>query len=264
MMYREFDSEPVKDTCEESGVHYVNPTRIFTNSDEADTIGWMYRNGKRFHVTEAESDDGTPTRKQIYLPKRSSSDSQDDDDGLSEAWEELYGDWEFEDVEGEPSEGMSFSRLLSDIRREEEVEDRKQKAQNEEVDTARTVVFETNHPYVTPGDTDDQQMDGKAFVHVIERVIRWYRRRWGHRERLQETQTLHGANHLDRTRLSVLQLRVRVRPLQRLAAGGSTRETHHRRREQVIRAAGGREPVPDRGRELLRSRSARLTPDLTP
>ena len=164
MMYREFDSEPVKDTCEESGVHYVNPTRIFTNSDEADTIGWMYRNGKRFHVTEAESDDGTPTRKQIYLPKRSSSDSQDDDDGLSEAWEELYGDWEFEDVEGEPSEGMSFSRLLSDIRREEEVEDRKQKAQNEEVDTARTVVFETNHPYVTPGDTDDQQMDGKACV----------------------------------------------------------------------------------------------------
>jgi hypothetical protein len=36
MMDREFDSEPVKDTCEEYGVHYVNPTRIFTNSDEAE------------------------------------------------------------------------------------------------------------------------------------------------------------------------------------------------------------------------------------
>ena len=51
MMDREFDSEPVKDTCKEPGVRYVNPTRIFTNSDEAETIAWMYRNGKRFHVT---------------------------------------------------------------------------------------------------------------------------------------------------------------------------------------------------------------------
>jgi IS4 transposase len=177
MMDREFDSEPVKDTCEGYGVHYVNPTRIFTNSDEADTIAWMYRNGKRFHVTEEESEDGTPTPKQIYLPKE--SNSADDDEGLSAVWTELCGEWEFEDVDGEPSEGMSFSRLLADIQREEEVEERKQKAQDGEVDTGETVVFETNHPYVTAGDADDQQMDGKAFVHMIERVIRWYRRRWG-------------------------------------------------------------------------------------
>ena len=104
MIDREFDSEAVKDTCEESGVRYVNPTRIFTNSDETETIAWMYRNGKRFHVTEVESDDGRPTRKQIYLPRESNSDDEDDDDGLSEAWEELCGDWEFEDVEDEPSE----------------------------------------------------------------------------------------------------------------------------------------------------------------
>src|SRR5699024_7906476 len=73
MMDREFDSGPVKDTCEEHGVHYLNPTRIFERSDEAETIAWMYRNGKRFHVIEEESDDGTPRRKQIYLPQRSSS-----------------------------------------------------------------------------------------------------------------------------------------------------------------------------------------------
>jgi putative transposase len=40
------------------------------------------------------------------------------------------------------------------------------------------VVFETNHPYVTARDADDQQMDGKEFIHMIERLIRWYRRRW--------------------------------------------------------------------------------------
>ena len=179
MMDREFDSGPVKETCEEYGVHFLNPTRIFESSDETDTIAWMYRNGKRFHVVEEESDDGTPTRKQVYLPKQSSSDDEDEDDDLSEVWTELCGEWEFEDVEGEPSEGMSFSRLLADIQREEKVEQRKQRAQEGEVDTGETVVFETNHPYVTAGDADDQQMNGKAFVHMIERLIRWYRHRWG-------------------------------------------------------------------------------------
>jgi putative transposase len=179
MMDREFDSKPVKKTCEEHDVHYLNPTRIFDRSDEAETIAWMYRNGNRFHVTEEDSNDGTPTRKQIYLPQRSHSADDDEDDCLSEVWTEMCGDWEFEDVEGEPSERMSFSRLLADIQREEDIEERKQKAQEGEVDTAETVVFETNHPYVTARDAGDQQMDGRSFIHMIERLIRWYRRRWG-------------------------------------------------------------------------------------
>jgi IS4 transposase len=179
MMDREFDSKPVKKTCEEHDVHYLNPTRIFERSDEAETIAWMYRNGKRFHVTEEESDDDTPTRKQIYLPQHSNSADDDEDDYLSEVWTEMCGEWEFEDVDGEPSGRMSFSRLLADIQREEEVEERKQKARDGDVDTSETVVFETNHPYVTARDADDQQMDGRAFIHMIERLIRWYRRRWG-------------------------------------------------------------------------------------
>jgi putative transposase len=179
MMDREFDSDPVKETCEKYGVHFLNPTRIFANSDEAETIEWMYRNGKRFHVTEEETPDGTPTRKQIYLPKRSNSDDDRDENDLSAVWTEMCGDWEFEDVENESSEGMSFSRLLADIQREENIEERKQKAQRGEVDTAETVVFETNHSYVTARDASDQQMDGRAFIHMIERLIRWYRHRWG-------------------------------------------------------------------------------------
>jgi putative transposase len=180
MMDREFDSGPVKDTCEEYGVHFLNPTRIFEGSDEDETIAWMYHNGKRFHVTEEESDD-TPTRKQIYLPQQSSSgdDDDDEDDSLSAVWTELCGEWESEDVDGEPSERMSFSRLLADIQREAEVEERKQKAQDGEVDTSETVVFETNHPYVTAQDANGQKMDGKEFSHMIEQLIRWYRRRWG-------------------------------------------------------------------------------------
>jgi putative transposase len=225
MMDREFDSSPVKDTCEEYGVHYLNPTRIFERSDEAETIAWMYRNGKRFHVTEEESDVGTPTRKQIYLPQRPNSDDDDEDDSLSAVWNEMCGEWEFDDVEGEPSEGLSFSRLLTDIRREEEVEERKQKAKDGEVDTSEMVVFETNHPYVTASDADGEKMDAKTFIHMIERMIRHYRHRGGgYRERLQETETLHGANHLDRTRLPIFQLRVRVRALQHLATRRSAGE----------------------------------------
>jgi putative transposase len=65
----------------------------------------MYRNRKRFHVTE-ETPDGTPARKQIYLSKRSNSDDDDEDDSLSEVWKEMCGEWEFEDVDGEPSDRM--------------------------------------------------------------------------------------------------------------------------------------------------------------
>ncbi|MFC6764529.1 transposase [Natrinema soli] len=179
MMDREFDSESVKDTCEKHGVHYLNPTRIFERSDETETIAWMYRNGKRFHVTEEETDDSTPTRKQLYLPKQSNTDDDDDDESLSEAWTEMCGEWDFADEDTKPSEGLSFSRLIADIQREEAVEERKQKAQNGEVDTAETIVFETNHPYVTANDADGEQMDAKTFIHMIERMIRWYRHRWG-------------------------------------------------------------------------------------
>lgn len=146
MMDREFDSEGVKATCEKYGVHYLNLTRIFERSDEADTIEWMYCEGKRFHVTEEEMDDDTPMRKQLYLPKRSNPDNKDEDDSLSEVWKEMCGEWVFEDAVGEPSDGLSFSRLLADIRRDEEVEARKRKAQEGDVNTSETVVFETNTP----------------------------------------------------------------------------------------------------------------------
>jgi putative transposase len=178
MMDREFDSEGVKETCEEYSVHYLNPTRIFANSEEAETIEWMYREGKRFHVTEKTTEEDTPTRKQLYLPKRTTS-NDDDDESLSEAWKEMCGEWDFDEDEMETCEEMSFSRLLADIRREEAVEARKQNAQKGDVNTAGTVVFETNHPYVPARDTDDGRMDAKTFIHMIERMIHRYRHRWG-------------------------------------------------------------------------------------
>ncbi len=90
-MDREFDGEDVKKACKAYGVHFLDPTRIFERSDETDTIEWMYREGKRFHVTKTETDDNTPTRKQVYLPKQSNAD---EDDSFSEVWKEMCGEWE--------------------------------------------------------------------------------------------------------------------------------------------------------------------------
>jgi putative transposase len=179
MIDREFDAEGVKDICEAYNVHYLNPTRIFTDSDEAETIAWMYREGKRFHVTEEESDGDTPPRKQLYLPKRSRSADDDTDDDLSDVWQEMCGEWMGDEIDGEPSDGMTFSRLIADIHREEAIEERKQNAQNGDVDTAATVVFETNHPDVTARATEDERMDARTFIHMIERMIHRYRHRWG-------------------------------------------------------------------------------------
>lgn len=91
----------------------------------------------------------------------------------------MCGEWMGDEIDGEPSEGLSFSRLLADIRREEAVEQRKQNAQNGEVDTTETIVFETNHPDVTACEIDDGRMDAKIFIHMIERMIHRYRHRWG-------------------------------------------------------------------------------------
>lgn len=57
----------------------------------------------------------------------------------------MCGEWGFEDVDGEPSEGMSFSRLLADIQREEEVEERKQKAQEAEINALQFLAKLLSH-----------------------------------------------------------------------------------------------------------------------
>lgn len=51
----------------------------------------------------------------------------------------------------------------------------------------------------------------------------------GHENGFKKAKALHDADHLDRTRLSVLQFHVRVRAVQRLTARRSTGEARHRR-----------------------------------
>lgn len=188
MMDREFDSAGVKDTCETHGVHYLNPTRIFNGSDEAATIDWMLRNDEYFHVTEEDTPDGVPSRKQIYLPKRTGSDedvseeneAETEEEEVSDVRQEMLDEWGFENDDLDEGTESPFARLLADIRREEETRKLRATTKDEKArEDPGIVVFETNHPYVTAQDADGQQMDGKAFIHMVERMVRRYRHRWG-------------------------------------------------------------------------------------
>src|SRR5699024_9673214 len=41
------------------------------------------------------------------------------------------------------------------------------------------VVFQTNHPFVSARDEGDNPYNERELIHMIARVIRWYRHRWG-------------------------------------------------------------------------------------
>lgn len=130
----------------------------------------------------------------------------------------MCGEWVFEGVESKPSDGISFSRLLADIRREEEVKARKQNPRSSEtVDISETVAFETNHRYVTARVADEEQMDAKTFIHMIGHLIGGITTDGVSRTASRSRRTSWW-NHFGRARLSVLQRRVPVRALQRLAA----------------------------------------------
>jgi putative transposase len=78
MMDREFDSKPVKDTCEEHGVYYLNPKRKFT--DENDTIEEMKRNDETVRIVE-EPSESQSTRKNCSCPQRERDARRRGDEG---------------------------------------------------------------------------------------------------------------------------------------------------------------------------------------
>jgi len=65
MMDREFDSEGVKDACDNHGVCYLNGAR--KRESEKATCTRLRRSGKTVHIEE-ESVSSGPTRKRMYLP----------------------------------------------------------------------------------------------------------------------------------------------------------------------------------------------------
>jgi putative transposase len=174
MMDREFDSEGVKEACEDHDVYYLNPSRVFKRDEHAEHIAKMEEEGKEIDVVEQERLDGGESRKAMYLPKREYE--VDDDDEESEqvdennVRQEMIDDLGLEesDMGGEDDkERDSFSSLLRDIEDEVDVPER------EEFEVL-TVPFETNHPLIDTDPADDREM-----AHQVGRMMSRYKRRWG-------------------------------------------------------------------------------------
>lgn len=179
MMDREFDSDPVKDACEEHGVYFLNPKRKFT--DENDTIDEMKRNDETVRIVE-EPSEGEPTRKNLFLPStRETPAEEETEDEDTESADDERPNYRREmrdelglaedDIDGDAS---PLGRLLGEIRGDEPLE-----IEDADGDGTGFVVFQTNHPFVSACDEDGNSYDEREQIHMIARLIRWYRHRWG-------------------------------------------------------------------------------------
>ncbi|ELZ06118.1 transposase [Natrialba asiatica] len=179
MMDREFDSDPVKDSCEEHGVYFLNPKRKFT--DQNDTIEEMKRNEETVRIVEQPREDH-PNRKNLFLPstretpedeETKNEEGDDDPDERPNHRQEMRGELGLaeDDIDGDAS---PLGRLLGEIRGDEPLE-----TEDANGDGTGFVVFQTNHPFVSARDEDGSPYDEREQIHMIARVIRWYRHRWG-------------------------------------------------------------------------------------
>lgn len=179
MMDREFDSDPVKDICDEYGVYYLNPKRKFAAQN--DTIAEMKRNGETVRVVEQPAEDGPP-RTHLFLPSTMETPNADDtDDEETDVDRDERPNYRQEmceelgiDETGLGGEISPLARLLSDLRGDDEDLD----TTDAVGDGTGFVVFQTNHPFVSVRD-DDQPYEERERMHMVARLIRWYRHRWG-------------------------------------------------------------------------------------
>jgi IS4 transposase len=180
MMDREFDSDPVKDICEEHGVYCLNPKRKFAAQN--DIIEEMKRNDETIRIVEQSPEDQS-NRTHLFLPSTtempddtdegaadSGADSDERPNYRQEMCEELGID------EADLGEEISpLARLLSDLRGEDE----DLETTTSDGDGTGFVVFQTNHPFVSACDEDGEPYDEHERIHMVARLIRWYRHRWG-------------------------------------------------------------------------------------
>jgi putative transposase len=85
------------------------------------------------------------------------------------------------DIDGDAS---PLGRLLGEIRGDEPLE-----TEDADGDGTGFVVFQTHHPFVSTRDEDGDSYDEHEQIHMIARVIRWYRHRWGIENRCEKIKT---------------------------------------------------------------------------
>ncbi|SFJ67749.1 transposase, partial [Natronobacterium gregoryi] len=176
MMDREFDSAGVKDACDKHGVYYLNGAR--KHQSERATCTRLCRSEKTVHIEEATVSDG-PTRKRMYLPSSASNDfDMENEDGGHETEErtdireQMRNDLSDLGIElNEDDVQQGFSSLTKEIREDEAGEP----TVGSKEDAQEYALFETNHPSVMLDDDDSET----ERIHMVERMVRRYRHRWG-------------------------------------------------------------------------------------
>ncbi len=177
MMDREFDREGVKDACEKHGVYYLNGARKFQS--ERATCTRLRRAGRTVHIEEDRVEDG-PNRKRMFLPS-----SKDTTPEIEDTEEPQESDSEKPSIREEMREELAdlgisleedddrhgFGSVVDEVRDDEA---NKPTPGNDE-DVQAYVLFETNHPSVTIDEGDSE----KERIHMVERMVRRYRHRWG-------------------------------------------------------------------------------------
>ena len=175
MMDREFDSEGVKNACDSHDVYYLNPARKWET--EQRVCAWMRGRGKPVYIKEQKSFNDT-SRKQMFLPQ-----TRADVDALEELGDETRVRREMRDdlaeqvgVEVDTGRDWSspFSDVINEMRDGDQPEDDGETKVNV-ADEQRYTLFETNHPAVDV----DQDASEVEEVHMVERMVRRYRHRWG-------------------------------------------------------------------------------------
>lgn len=180
MMDREFDSEGVKNVCDQYGVYYLNPAR--KQSSERVMCSRLRRAGKRVHVERQETLSG-PDRYRMYLPARNSDvfepvegDADDaeepsEEEQRNEVRQELVEDF-VEVTGGEPADAGDdawYDEMVEKIREDEE------ELPGSEEDANAYALFETNHPAFQPDlDADEDQR-----LATVQAFVSRYSNRWG-------------------------------------------------------------------------------------
>lgn len=182
LMDKEFDADAVKTVCENHGVIYKNPARMFT-SEKAECTR-LRQAGKTIKIEEQKTlDPDLPSRKRIYIPAinpdRTNDDPDADDDGADEDEDDDQDDYRqglMEDfADATEQEVDEAARMFSDFAEEIREEDEEHDLPGDESDSTRYILFETNDPYVT-GDDDLEENEA---LHMAARAVRQYRHRWG-------------------------------------------------------------------------------------
>lgn len=191
LMDREFDKDSVKSACEDNGVYYLNPARMF--SSERATCTRLRSQNKAVHIEYKQTVDANdPDRKRIYVPARSHDhwkeqnleDEADDDseigvDGVKDepAYEVLIQQ-EFEEMFGESHEGADEDNRdeespLDDLIGDLSEKEAQRKTRGSKEDKEIYALFETNHPDICRTDDDIER------IHMAERFVNRYSDRWG-------------------------------------------------------------------------------------